>query len=493
MVSHWVRAEATIADRCKTLVPVTIEACERPIMFELTQTAELSHWTGDAGDQAWQAFLGDVREFVAKDAAPSTEASTIPIAAPTIQETLKPGLSGSAPSLAVLPFTNRSNQPDDEVFAEGMVEDVIAALSLGVHARVLGATATANLSRAKITDLAAVGRQLGVRYLLEGNVRRVGANLRVTTQLLEAASGAILWTGKFDRPLEELAELQEELVLDVASNLDVQVYSLEMRRALNKPDDITAWEAVARAQASFREYNGASIQRGVEWANRAVAIAPDYGPAVAQLADSLASVYANGVGEDLELRERVRTLAMRAIALGTDDPVVLMRAGWSLCFVGYPDEGIRYTETAVSRAPGSGNTHHYHGMSNFVGNRLDEAMSQFETAERLMPGGHINWTMKLQAAHVKMSRECWAEAEAEIDQCCVLIPGFAYARVIKAIICLRQGRESEAHQHVRNARQLGGELLPILWFDRALAVRLPGYEQRIADIRELWAEAEGAT
>lgn len=181
---------------------------------------------------------------------------------------------------------------------------------------------------------------------------------------------------------------------------------------------------------------------------------------------------------------------MRAITLGPDDPVVLMRAGWSLCFVGYHDEGIRYTETAVIKAPGSGNTHHYHGMSNFVSNRLDAALSKFETAERLMPGGHINWTMKLQASHVKMSRDCWAEAETDIDRCSVLIPAYSYARVIKAIICLRQGRASEAQQQIRDARLLGAELPSILWFDRVLAAKLPGYERRNSDISALWAATE---
>ena len=226
--SRWVRAEATLADRNKTLVPCMIEPCDRPIMFELTQTAELSHWQGEASDKAWAAFLGDVRRFVAKDAAPPVTASAAEPA--SIAETTKPGQSGSAPSLAVLPFTNRSNLAEDEVFAEGMVEDVISALSQGVNVRVLGAATTANLSRAALTNLAAVGRQLGVRYLLEGNVRRVGANLRVTTQLLEAATGEVLWAARFDRPLSELAELQEELVTDIAASLDAQVYSLELER-----------------------------------------------------------------------------------------------------------------------------------------------------------------------------------------------------------------------------------------------------------------------
>ncbi|MEQ1610338.1 MAG: toll/interleukin-1 receptor domain-containing protein, partial [Hyphomonadaceae bacterium] len=102
--SRWVRAEATLADRNKTLAPCMIEPCERPIMFELTQTAELSHWQGNATDKAWTAFLSDVKRFVAREVAPAVEAPTTLLAAPSVQETLKPGQSGSAPSLAVLPF-----------------------------------------------------------------------------------------------------------------------------------------------------------------------------------------------------------------------------------------------------------------------------------------------------------------------------------------------------------------------------------------------------
>jgi TIR domain len=101
VVSRWVRAEATIADRCKTLVPVTIEPCERPIMFELTQTAELSHWTGDAGDRAWRAFLSDVRGVVGREtSAPVAPVSTSePAPEPA---SAKPGERGEPPSLAVL-------------------------------------------------------------------------------------------------------------------------------------------------------------------------------------------------------------------------------------------------------------------------------------------------------------------------------------------------------------------------------------------------------
>ena len=490
VASRWVRAEATLADRLKTLVPVIIEACDLPIIFELTHTAQLGHWQGTAEDKAWRGLLSDVRRFVAKDLAPVVAEPAQAVAAPTVRETLKPGQSGSAPSLAVLPFTNRSGLPEDEVFAEGMVEDVISALSQGVNVRVLGSTATANLSRAAITDLAGVGRRLGVRYLLEGNVRRAGDNLRVTTQLLEAATGEVLWSAKFDRPLAELAALQEELVLDVASNLDVQVFGVEMRRALSKPDDMTAWEALARSQAAFRQYDSAALELSLEWAARAVAVAPDFGPTQSQFADSLAQFYMNGAGEDLATKERVRAAAMRAVALSPDDALVLMRAGAALSYVGYPEEGVHFTERAVHRAPGSGMTHFYHSASCLILNRLDEAISHIETAERLMPGGHLNWGLKLFAAWAMLARERWVAAEAANDMSSTLNPTFAFAHILKAISCLHLGRGAEARRQVETARRLGAELANTLWFNRVFTARHHGHERRAADIRALWVETE---
>lgn len=190
--SRWVRAEATLADRNKTLVPCTIEPCDRPIMFELTQTAELSHWQGDATDKAWRSFLSDVLRFVAKEvpAAQKLQAEPPQSNVPHVG----PGKAGEPPSLAVLPFTNRSGLAEDEVFALGMVEDLIEALSQGVSIRVISSSATARFRHGAIPNLDGMARQLGVRYLLEGNLRRVGENVRVTAQLVEAESGAVLWT-----------------------------------------------------------------------------------------------------------------------------------------------------------------------------------------------------------------------------------------------------------------------------------------------------------
>ncbi|MFM9864203.1 MAG: TIR domain-containing protein [Micropepsaceae bacterium] len=488
--SRWVRSEATLADRNKTLVPCMIEPCERPIMFELTQTAELAHWQGDAADRTWVAFLGDVKRLVAKEAAPvAAQQAAAPLSAPTVQETLKPGQSGSAPSLAVLPFTNRSHLPDDDVFAEGMVEDVTSALAQGVNVRVLGATATANLRRAAITDLAALGRQLGVRYLLEGNVRRVGTDLRISTQLLEAATGAAIWTAKFDRPLSELAELQEELVTEIAASLDTQVYALEIARALKKPGDITAWEAVARAWSAYRELDAASMKLGIEEAARAVAIAPDYALGHAALAAALGAAYIFGPDDPAKV-QRIRDIAKRALALAPDDASVLGWVGEALFCTGSPQEGQSYTARAVRKAPGSGFLHYIHGLACAMINRPEEALSHLKTAERLMPGSHLMWVVKTFQAGALGGLGRWADADAAIDESIGLNPTYVENHVTKALCCVHLGRDAEARRHIERARRLGWDLVQGESTRRRAWPNSPTLEADIAIIRALFAATE---
>ena len=490
VVSRWVRAEATIADRCKTLVPVTIEPCERPIMFELTQTAELSHWSGDAGDRAWLAFLGDVRGFVGREAetpSPTTEAPLS--AAPTVQETLKPGQSGSAPSLAVLPFTNRSLLPEDEVFAEGMVEDLISALSQGVNVRVLGSSATANLSRTAIANLAEIGSQLGVHYLLEGNVRRVGADLRVTTQLLEAATGEVMWTGKFDRPLVELATLQEELVTEVAASLDTQISTIEMERALRKPSDLTAWQECMLALSEFRKFDSDALSRAADHGRRAIAIAPTYGLAHASLAIALGNAYLVAPDDPAEV-ERIRAMAELAIALAPEDANVLGFAAQSLIYTGHFEEGVRHAARAVSKAPGSGLSHYFKGIGLTCVGRETEALLCLETATRLMPGSPLLVWVKWQQARTLYILGRWEEADAANDECIGLLPSFGFFWVFKARVGQRLGRAADALRQIETAHRYGwdAEVAEIHW--NRIMPSAATLEDDIANTRTLFGAAE---
>jgi TolB-like protein/Flp pilus assembly protein TadD len=489
VVSRWVRAEATIADRCKTLVPVTIEACERPIMFELTQTAELSHWAGDATDKAWLAFLDDVRRMAAKAAPLTPQSPATATESPTIAETLKPGQSRSAPSLAVLPFTNRSSLPEDDIFAEGMVEDVISALSQGLSLRVLGSTVTANLSRTAIPDLAALGRQLGVHYLLEGNVRRAGSSLRVTVQLLEAETGAVIWSARFDRLLSELAQLQEELVTSIAASLDVQVFDQEMERALRKPADITAWEAVMRVWSAYRRWDATSQAEAIEHAKRAVAIAPDYGPAQAVLAFTLADFHVAYSDDPAEAR-RIVSIAERALRLAPEDPIVLGCAGMVFSYIGNMDEGARLTERAVRKMPGNAFVQIFHGNSSSILNRPEAALQHLKTGERLLPGSQLQWIAKTWQGNVYLRQEQWVEAEAAYKATLDILPTFGMGHVNRALCCQQLGQDQEARRLVESARRLDWHFVHSERLFRRLFPNNPNCEAHISVIRMLYASTE---
>jgi TolB-like protein len=377
VVSRWVRAEATLADRHRTLVPVMIEPCERPIMFELTQTADLCRWGGAATEPTWRTFLADVRGFVEAGAAPR------PPAAPN---TTMPPRRGSRPSIAVLPFINRSGQSEDDIFAVGMVDDLTAALSLSRMMKVIAASATAAY-RTGARDLRQIGRDLGVRYLLEGNVRRAGSDLRATAQLVEADEGDILWTQKFDRPLAEVAALQEELVTEVAACLGVEVQRAEMERALRKPDDITAWEAVLRAEAGLSRHTQAGVETALAEARRAIGVDPDYDAAHAVIAIALAMLRDFYVGDEADLTQQLRDAVTRLRELDSNDPLVLARLAAALMYLGKHQEALPIAERAVALNPNLELPHVALGTVLIGHGRYGDAIAELLTAERLAPDG----------------------------------------------------------------------------------------------------------
>jgi TolB-like protein/Tfp pilus assembly protein PilF len=489
VVSRWVRAEATIADRCKTLVPVTIEPCERPIMFELTQTAELSHWTGDADDKAWQAFLKDVRGFVGREAPAPAAPITAPEPAPA-----KLGERGSAPSLAVLPFTNRSGLAEDEVFAFGMVEDLIDALGRGVHVRVISSSSTARFRTGALPDIAAMGRELGVRYLLEGNVRRSGGDLRVTAQLVEAASGAILWTEKFDRPLAELAALQEDLIVEVAAHLGTQVWRVEMEQALKKPGDLTAWESVIRALAALRQFTSETVRRAIEEAAHAVAIAPDYGLAHALYADALGVAYMYFSSDDPAEVRQIRHHIDRALACDGENVVALVSVADALINTGQAQEGLRWARRAIEINPGYGNAHWIAGVACVTLGKPEEALAHLADFRRIEPQSQFRHYAWHWVGGAQLQLGDLVAADAAFDTSLALNPETGYLYCNKALAVRQLGRSDEARELMRESRRREPGATLELWELRYTRWNPQGpvLDTLLTNLRALWAETEGA-
>lgn len=219
VVSRWVRAEATLADRKGKLVPVMLEACERPIMFELTHTVDLSQWRGDVRDDAWLGFIGEVQRFLGTERAPSPQ--PVPsahgfTAFPRERERM----------LAVLPFDNLSSDEEMQFFSDGVSDEIMGRIARGSKLKVIGRTSSFQFRGARKAEAAAA---LNATHVLDGSIRRSGARVRVTAHLVEATMQMTLWTDRYDRGLEDIFAVQDEISEAIAEALDLAFFPPETR------------------------------------------------------------------------------------------------------------------------------------------------------------------------------------------------------------------------------------------------------------------------
>ena len=217
VMSRWVRAEATLADRNKTLVPAMIEPCERPIMFELTQTAELSHWRGEAEDPAWLGFLSAIRRFTERAPARLAAASAPDTALPGLKEIAAEPAGPTETLLAVLPFDNLSSDPDMQFFSDGVSEDILGRIQRGSKLKVISRISSFQFRGADKPRSAAA---LKATHIVDGSIRRAGGKVRIAAHLTEAATQTTLWSDKYDRSLEDVFAVQDEISEAVAAALD---------------------------------------------------------------------------------------------------------------------------------------------------------------------------------------------------------------------------------------------------------------------------------
>jgi TolB-like protein len=268
VVSRWVRAEATLADRNKTLVPVTIEPCDRPIMFELTQTADLSTWDGSRADKAWVAFLADVKRLMKAAASP-------PKAEPGSQMVSSAQFPAAADrlSICVLPFSNMSGDPEQEYFSDGITEDVITDLSK-VSALLVIARNTAFTFKARSVDVKQVAHQLDVTHVLEGSVRKAGNRVRITAQLIEGRTDGHLWAERWDRDLDDIFALQDEISEAIVSALKLKLLPEEKKAIEDRgTTNIEAYDLLLRARAHA---NASRFDRAIELSRAALALDPNF-------------------------------------------------------------------------------------------------------------------------------------------------------------------------------------------------------------------------
>jgi len=290
------------------------------------------------------------------------------------------------PSIAVLPFQNLSGDPEQEYFTDGMVEDIISGLSrigwLFVIARNSSFT-----YKGKTIDVKQVGRELGVRYVLEGSVRKAGSRVRITGQLIDATTGGHIWADRFDGTLENVFELQDRVTASVVGAIEPRLQRAEIERAGRKPtQSLDAYDYFLRGTASFHLFTKDSLLEARGLYLRATKLDPNYASAYGMAARCIHFSRVNGWLEDpdREIADGVR-LARRALALGKDDPTTLWSSGLSLAYAGELETGAAHIERALALNPNSAAAWRASGWVRiFLGEPAD-AIESFERAIRLSP------------------------------------------------------------------------------------------------------------
>jgi adenylate cyclase len=237
------------------------------------------------------------------------------------------------PSIAVLPFQNMSGDPEQDYFADGMVEEIITALSRIRWLFVIARNSTF-IYKGQAIDVKQVGRELGVRYVLEGSVRKAGNRVRITGQLIDTATGAHIWADHFDGSLEDVFELQDRVAISVAGIIEPALQAAEIRRSVSRPtSDLTAYDLFLRAISHVPSERG--IFAAFDLFRRAVERDPYYAPALAGAAFCHMRLHISGWSKDPDGDQREGVdLARRALQVTGDDPSVLAWSAYVLAYFG---------------------------------------------------------------------------------------------------------------------------------------------------------------
>ena len=384
------------------------------------------------------------------------------------------------PSIAVLPFANMSDGPDQDYFADGISEDLITGLSRIRWLFVIARNSTF-VYKGRAVDVKQVARQLGVRYVLEGSVRRAGKQLRISAQLIDAVTGGHHWAERYDRDLGDIFAVQDEITRSVVAAIEPRLLAAEGLRTLSRSSDhLGAWELVARAQTHVWRLTRADYETAIDALKRTVEAYPDYAPAQSLLGFCLLfAAHMGWVDRDQALFVG-REHAVRAIALDDYDSWGQIAVGYSAMMERRTEELIAAFRRAVNLNPSSAAAHSYlsHGLA-FAGQDR-EAIEHAEEAIRLSP---LDPEMALflggiAVAHYTAGR--YAEALRYSSELLRLRPGFQGAQRMRCASLAQMGQVDEAREFLETVRR-GQPQLSIDWIRASVPYQTPELMERFLE------------
>jgi adenylate cyclase len=404
----------------------------------------------DLGEQQVKNIARPVRVYRVREPSSATKAS----AAPALPLPDKP-------SIAVLPFQNMSGDPDQEYFVDGMVEEIITALSRIRWLFVIARNSTFTY-KGQAVDVKQVGRELGVRYVLEGSVRKAGGRVRITAQLIEALSGTHLWADRFEGSLEDVFDLQDKVAISVAGVIEPTLQTAETLRSAGRPaDDLTAYDLYLRALAIFFPITRERIVEALGLLERAIAIDRHYGPVLAWAAGCHQQLVMNGWVEEPETsRRKGGDLARQALQVARNDPGILAVAALVLAHLG-EDIGamIGLVDRALALNPSYARGWHISSVLRVFAGQHDLAIDHVETSLRLSPRERMDPSLSIMGTAYFFKRQ-FDEAASKLVLAIQDHPGFPFPYRVLAACHAHMGRLDEARAIVARLRAITPQVVP---------------------------------
>jgi adenylate cyclase len=358
------------------------------------------------------------------------------------------------PSIAVLPFQNMSGSPDDEYFADGMVEDIITGLSRIKWLFVI-ARNSSFVYKGKPVDVRQVGRELGVRYILEGSVRKAGNRLRVTGQVVEAETGRHIWAERYDRTLEDIFSLQDELTTSVVAAIEPSLRQAEVERVKRKrPDHLDAYDLLLRAMPDVYPAMPDRAVRALPLLERALDLESDYATAHGFAAWCHEILFVRGGAREENRLNGIRH-AHAAIQNGRDDATALALGGFVMGMVGHDREAARRAfDAALALSPSCGLAFLFGSVVMATGGDADRGVEWGERAVRLSPLDPGNFGPYLAITLGHMQRGEYEAAAEAARKCFQANPNFSYAHMLLAATHAQLGRTNEAVSAAKRVLEL---------------------------------------
>ena len=290
------------------------------------------------------------------------------------------------PSIAILPFDNLSGDPEQEYFADGMAEDIITEMSRFRWLLVM-ARNSSFAYRGKSPDMREVARNLGVRYVVEGSIRQRGNRIRVTAQLNDAASGIHIWAERYDRDLDDIFVVQDEITEAIVAAIEPHISHRERERAQRKPpSSLDAWGLYQRGLAAYYTTTEDGLASAIEMFDRVNELEPHFQAAFAMAAESrVRYVMFYRADERAALLEQARQKAQQGISLDPGDPLCLLAEGRVNTLLGQFDLAVSQIEEALALNPNYAMAHYALGWALFEAGRPEEAIPRLDNAIRLSP------------------------------------------------------------------------------------------------------------